>query len=88
MDSSAEADLFKLLIDDLTLGRVIRQAREVNNAGQFEKRPRAPRHPARGIMKSPFDDEEPYVLTELGEGFVSYVLTDLAPQLGKGGQQP
>ena len=81
MDSSAEADMFKLLIDDLTRGRVIRQKRNVNSRGQFLKKT-----PQRGvntsiIMDSPFDDIDPYVLTELGVGFVQYVMNELTPQI-------
>ena len=40
-DNSSEADLFKLLIHDLTLGHVIRQKRQTTMAGQFVKSPRA-----------------------------------------------
>ena len=34
-EDSAEADLFKLLIRDLSTGCVVRQERETNQAGQF-----------------------------------------------------
>lgn len=33
-------------------------------------------------MKSPFDDEDPYELTELGAKFVHYVMNEVAPQIG------
>jgi predicted transcriptional regulator len=33
-------------------------------------------------MKSAFDNEEQYELTELGKQFVHYTMTDVAPQLG------
>jgi len=33
-------------------------------------------------MKSAFDDNEFYVLTDLGAKFVHYVMEDVAPQLG------
>jgi hypothetical protein len=80
-DNSAEADMFKLLIDDLTRGRVIRQKREVNSQGQFYKKQR--REPRQSdFMESPFDDEDSYVLTELGTGFVQYVMNELTPQIG------
>lgn len=81
-DSSAEADMFKILMDDLTLGRVIRQERQINSAGQFLKeRNTGPRGSTSSVMKSPFDNEEHYVLTELGNEFVRYVLTELTPQI-------
>jgi hypothetical protein len=34
-------------------------------------------------MKSAFDDEEPYELTELGKKFVHYVFTDIVPKIEK-----
>ena len=45
-DNSADADLFRKLMDDLSRGRVIRQHREVNALGQFIPNPRASRRPA------------------------------------------
>src|SRR5690606_19765335 len=39
-EDSAEADLFKMLVRDLSLGGVIRQERDINALGQFvRKRP-------------------------------------------------
>ncbi|NLF16604.1 MAG: hypothetical protein GX595_05015 [Lentisphaerae bacterium] len=32
-------------------------------------------------MKSAFDDEEEYELTQLGEQFVHYAMTDLPPKI-------
>jgi len=37
-DDSAEADLYKLLIRDLSTGGVVRQARETTSDGQYLKR--------------------------------------------------
>lgn len=82
-DNSAEADMFKLLIDDLTRGRVIRQKRETNSQGQFLKKQRREVRQS-DFMESPFDDEDLYVLTELGTGFVQYVMDELTPQIGDG----
>jgi len=79
-DNSAEADMFKLLIDDLTRGRVIRQKREANSQGQFYKKQRRESRSS-DFMESPFDDEDQYVLTELGTGFVQYVMNELTPQI-------
>jgi hypothetical protein len=33
-------------------------------------------------MESAFEDNKPYVLTQLGKQFVHYVMTDVVPQLG------
>jgi hypothetical protein len=85
-EDSAEADLFKLLIRDLSTGSVIRQHREKDAAGNFlKKRPR--RHVRGGtrVMKSAFDDEEEYVLTELGQAFVSYALNEVVLRLPDAG---
>ncbi len=79
-DNSAEADMFKLLIDDLTRGRVIRQKREVNGLGQFYKKQRRESRPS-DFMESPFDVADQYVLTELGTGFVQYVMNELTSQI-------
>lgn len=84
-DNSSEADLFKLLIDDLALGHVIRQQRQSTSDGQFVKygrQPRAITGVSPGIMKSPFDDIKPYELTELGSRFIHYVMNEVAPQIG------
>jgi hypothetical protein len=82
-ESSAEADLFKLLIRDLSTGSVIRQHRETTVDGQFLRKPRQPvRRGAAPVMKSAFDDTEGYELTELGAKFVHYVLNDVVPRIG------
>jgi len=83
-DNSSEADMFKLLIDDLTRGRVIRQRRKVNSAGQFLKKTPQRGGSTSSVMESPFDNTDPYVLTELGTGFVQYVMNELTPQIGDG----
>lgn len=82
-ENSAEADLFKLLIRDLSTGSVLRQHRDTTADGQFVRKPRT--HVQRGhaslVMKSAFDDTEQYELTELGKQFVHYVLSDVVPRL-------
>src|SRR5579864_7033217 len=72
-EDSAEADMFKLLIRDLSTGSVIRQHREKDYHGNWIKKAR-PSHRTRPsqVMKSAFDDEEEYELTELGTQFVRY----------------
>lgn len=80
-EDSSEADLFKMLVTDLSIGHVVRQHRETNVYGQFVKKTSSGRGSSSGTMKSAFDDEEPYVLTELGKKFVHYVFTDIVPKI-------
>lgn len=81
-EDSAEADLFRLIIRDLSTGGVIRQARETDDFGRFLKR-RPSRSSSRGsrVTESSFDDAKPYVLTELGSQFVHYALTETTRQI-------
>ena len=80
-DDSADADLFRLLVHDLSTGRIIRQHRETDYAGKFViKRTQKPSTPRGTIktMKSAFDDTEQYELTALGQQFVHYAMTELS----------
>lgn len=82
-EDSAEADLFKLLIRDLSTGSVIRQHRDTTAFGEYVKKARAPS--GRGTsstVKSAFDDQDAYELTELGKQFVHYTMNELVPQVG------
>jgi hypothetical protein len=80
-EDSLEADLFKLLIRDLSTGSVIRQHRETDYAGNFIKSaPKKSSYPSR-TMKSAFDDQESYELTELGKQFVHYTMNEVVPKL-------
>lgn len=82
-DDSAEADLFRMLIRDLSTGGVIRQQRESDYQGKFLKKTRPPRRvAASSTMESSFEDTKQYVLTELGSQFVHYTMTELVPRLG------
>ena len=82
-ENSSEADLFRMLVHDLSTGRVIRQHREFDGHGWLKKSTRGrPRTPSSPYMKSSFDDEEPYELTELGEEFVRYVLQEAVSRIG------
>lgn len=88
-EDSAEADLFKLVVQDLTLGHIIRQARDTDSTGRFlRKHTRTPRGP---YMQSAFDDKKPYVLTDLGRQFVHYTMNEIVPKLEaprqEGGEQ-
>jgi len=83
-EDSAEADLFKMLIRDLTLGSVIRQHRPTDYAGNFlRKQPAkrsAPGHAPR-TAKSAFDETEPYELTDLGRQFVHYAMNEITAKI-------
>lgn len=81
-EDSLEADLFKLLVRDLSMGSVIRQHRQTDYYGNFIKK--TPRKSTAGsnTFKSAFDDQESYELTELGQQFVHYTMNDLVPRLG------
>jgi hypothetical protein len=82
-EDSAEADLFRLLIHDLSTGRIVRQHRETDYDGNFLAKRRGPPAPkgSTKVMKSAFDDEEQYELTDLGQQFVHYAMTDLPPKI-------
>lgn len=83
-EDSAEADLFKLLIRDLSTGGVIRQEKETNSLGQFVRKTRSKGTSRSSVYESAFEDTKPYVLTELGAQFLHYVMEDIAPQIGSG----
>jgi hypothetical protein len=83
-EDSAEADLFKLLIRDLSTGSVIRQARQTDTGGRFLRKATPTRRAPTPYMKSAFDDKDKYVLTELGEKFVHYTMDDVVPRVAGG----
>ncbi|MCG8313682.1 MAG: hypothetical protein MI976_10735 [Pseudomonadales bacterium] len=77
-EDSPEADLFKLIIHDLSVGHVARQYRETDYYGNFVSQPRKkPRKGAGQSYTSAFDDEKQYVLTELGKQFVHYTMNEI-----------
>lgn len=78
-EDSADADVYKLLIRDLSTGGIIRQHREVDYHGNFVAKPSAKKSKTDSsrTMKSSFDEEELYVLTDLGQQFIHYAMTDL-----------
>ena len=81
-EDSAEADLYRLLIRDLSTGGVIRQARDTDAQGRFLKRPRQrARGPSSPTMESAFEDTKQYVLTELGSQFVHYTMTEITRRI-------
>ncbi len=78
-EDSAEADLFKLLIHDLSTGHVVRQHRQKDYQGRFVKTAARPRGAPSPIITSAFDDDKPYELTELGKQFVRYTMEGVMP---------
>lgn len=79
-EDSADADLYKLLFRDLTMGSIIRQHKEKTYDGRFLKEPPQKRPKGYTVsreMKSAFDRKEKYELTDLGQQFVHYAMTDL-----------
>lgn len=83
-EDSAEADLFKLLIRDLSTGGIIRQHRQTDWSGNFIKtKPQraSSRSPASNVHKSAFDDGDQYELTALGQQFVHYAMTEVPIKL-------
>lgn len=84
-EDSADADLYKLLFRDLSMGGVIRQHRETDYYGNFVSKPTAKRAGGSAggsrMLTSAFDDEDKYELTELGQQFVHYAMTELTPRV-------
>jgi len=80
-EDSLEADLFKLLIRDLSTGSVIRQHRETDYYGSLVKKPAKKGIPSSNTMKSAFDNEDGYELTELGQQFVHYTMNEVVPRI-------
>jgi hypothetical protein len=84
-EDSAEADLYKLLIRDLSTGGVIRQERATTSNGQFLRRSQPKRRgPAPTTMTSAFEGSKPYVLTELGKQFVHYTMNEVVVRIESG----
>jgi len=80
-EDSADADLYKLLIRDLSTGGVIRQARETDYNGNYLLKRHHRSKSSSGIAKSAFDNSDPYVLTELGKQFVHYTMNEVVKRI-------
>lgn len=82
-EDSMEADLFKLLIRDLSMGSVIRQYRQTDYYGNFVKKQPSRNSSASSTstMKSAFDNNEGYELTELGKQFVHYTMNEVVRKI-------
>jgi hypothetical protein len=82
-EDSADADLYKLLIRDLSTGGIIRQYRQTDYNGDFIKvsasKPK-PRGSSR-TMESAFDASKQYTLTELGKQFVHYAMIAISTKI-------
>ncbi|MCK4781390.1 hypothetical protein KAS79_00485 [Candidatus Parcubacteria bacterium] len=80
-EDSPEAGLYRLLIRDLNIGGIIRQHREKDAHGNFygktPQRRTTSRRTGPKKMESAFDEENLYELSELGQQFVHYAMTDL-----------
>lgn len=87
-EDSAEADLFRLLVDELSQGRIIRQHRETTYQGEFIRAPKSPKGSQGSTLTSAFEDTKEYELTALGRQFVHYVFTGLAAPLGEAEPPP
>lgn len=80
-EDSMEADLFKLLIRDLSMGSVIRQHRRTDYYGNFLKDQTSKKTSSSGLLKSAFDNKEEYELTELGRQFVHYTMNEVVKKI-------
>jgi hypothetical protein len=82
-EDSAEADLYKRVMRDLSTGNVIRQVRDTNELGQFiRRRPQRTRRGATSTtLESAFEDTKPHVLTELGKQFVHYTMNEVVTRI-------
>jgi hypothetical protein len=79
-EDSSDADLFKLVIRDLSTGGVIRQTRRKNHQGQFIKDSTQPSRRS-NTLESAFERTKSYELTELGQQFVHYTMNEVIVRL-------
>lgn len=86
-EDSSEADLFKLIIHDLSVGHVIRQYRPVDYNGNFIKPVNSRSSGNTFGYTSAFENTKPYVLTELGKQFVHYTMNEIVPKLAENTKQ-
>lgn len=80
-EDSMEADLYKLLIRDLSTGGIIRQHRETDYMGRFVKQ--RSRGSKSSTLTSAFDNEKQYELTELGKQFVHYTMEEVVTKINQ-----
>jgi len=80
-EDSADAGLYRLIIRELNMGGIIRQHRQKDAQGNFygkvpQKRAKTG-YMGPKQMESAFDENDQYELSELGQQFVHYAMTDL-----------
>jgi len=87
-EDSAEADLYRMLIRDLSMGGVVRQQRATNQYGQFLRK-KAPKRKGSvpSTMESAFEETKPYELTELGQQFVHYTMNEVVKRVDSQSKQ-
>ena len=73
---SSDADLFKLILRDLSTGGVIRQHREVTGDGRMLRQKRGKGSASSPYLSSALEGDKPYELTQLGHLFVGYALDE------------
>lgn len=82
-EDSPEADLFKLYVQDLAMGHIIRQHRPTDYMGNFIPQSRARRGSGSSFSyTSAFDETKQYELTQLGEQFVHYTMSEAVRKIG------
>lgn len=79
-EDSSDADLFKLVMRDLSTGGVIRQSRRKNHLGQFAKE-NTRQSKGSNTLESAFENTKTYELTELGQKFVHYTMNEVITRL-------
>lgn len=81
-EDSAEADLYRLLFRDLSMGGVVRQERATNQQGQFLRK-KTPKRKGTlpPTMESAFEETKSYVLTGLGQQFVHYTMNEVVKRI-------
>lgn len=91
-EDSSQADLYRLLIHDLSVGRVIRQERAIApNGSRVRKKQRGKKKvgiAATQFLQSSFDNQKRYELTQLGKEFVHYVLNDAVQRITETSRTP
>lgn len=80
-EDSPEADLFKLYIHDLTMGHLIRQHRPTDYAGNFIRQSPRRGSGSSNSYTSAFDASKQYELTQLGEQFVHYTMSEYVKKI-------
>lgn len=81
-EDSAEADLYKRLVRDLSTGGIIRQYRATDYNGNYVTKKKSKSPYSSGTLESAFEITKQYVLTELGQQFVHYTMNELSVKIG------